>query len=98
MASKAGAAQPANSSSKSTKAASKPATKQRRFPYRKVEDLEEEIINREMRIASLHDELNQGAVRGDGQRVRSIQTEIAEVQQALQTLYEHWEEATELNR
>ncbi len=73
------------------------ATKKRRFPYRKVKDLEEEIFERETRVDELQGLLGQGDVHRDGQRVREIKAEIAGQQQTLATLYEHWEEATELN-
>jgi ATP-binding cassette subfamily F protein 3 len=77
--------------------ASKPAKPKRRFAYRKLEDLEAEIFQREGRIEELHAALAQPEVLRDGQRVRKIQAELAEHQQSLQTLYEHWEEAAELN-
>ena len=38
-----------------------------------------------------------GKTYGDGERVRQVHADIAEEQAALSTLYEHWEEASELN-
>jgi ATP-binding cassette subfamily F protein 3 len=75
----------------------KPPRTKRRFPYRKVADLEEEIFQRETRLEELHGQLAQGDTHRDGDRVRQIKAEIARQKEALQTLYKHWEEATELN-
>lgn len=74
-----------------------PSRAKRRFPYRKVADLEEEIFEREGALEELHRQLARGDTHRDGDRVRRIKAEIARQQGALQTLYEHWEEATELN-
>jgi ATP-binding cassette subfamily F protein 3 len=74
----------------------KPARK-RRFPYRKVEDLEREIFERETHIAEMHAALAQPDTHRDGNRVRQLMADIEQEQQALETLYAHWEEATELN-
>jgi ATP-binding cassette subfamily F protein 3 len=79
------------------KNAGKPAKPKRRFPYRKVEDLEAEIFQRESRIEELHTALTQPDVLRNGQRVREIQAEVIQHQESLETLYDHWEEATELN-
>ncbi len=69
----------------------------RRFPYRKVEDLEAEVFRRETRVEELHAMLAMPETHRDGRRVRDLKTEIAEQQEVLRTLYQHWEEATELN-
>ncbi|HVA47210.1 MAG TPA: ABC-F family ATP-binding cassette domain-containing protein [Pirellulales bacterium] len=66
-----------------------------RFPYRKPAEVEAEIIERETRIAELHADLVSPEVVRDGRRVKEIQTEIAEQEAAVKTLYEHWEEAAE---
>ena len=100
---KAGEESPETQSSESQKGAAKaqesrqPARTKRRFPYRKVADLEEEIFERETCIEKLHKELAQGDTHRDGDRVREIKAEISRHQEALSVLYEHWEEATELN-
>ncbi len=75
----------------------KTSPSKRRFPYRKVADLEEEIFAREASLKQLHEELAQGRTHRDGDRVRQIKAEIVRHDEALQTLYAHWEEATELN-
>ncbi len=80
----------------SDKSSKKPA-KKRRFPYRKLSDLEQDIIARESSLERLHHELAQPKTLRNGARVRSIKTQIAQEQAALKILYAHWEEATELN-
>jgi ATP-binding cassette subfamily F protein 3 len=73
------------------------SAKKRRFPYRKVADLEDEIFERETCIEALQSELTQPEVLRDGDRVRQIKLQIEEEQAALKGVYEHWEEASELN-
>jgi len=77
--------------------ADKQARPKRRFPYRKVADLEQEIFERETRLAEAQAEMLLPEVLRDGRKVREVQERIATDQAALATLYEHWEEATELN-
>ncbi len=74
----------------------KPARK-RRFPFRKVSDIENEIIERETKLHELHGQLAEPSIVRDGQRVRELKLEIEQQQVAIKTLYEHWEEASELN-
>jgi len=69
----------------------------RRFPYRKVADLESEIFDHESKLESLQAELTEPDVLRDGDKVRAIQADIETVKAALTQLYAHWEEATELN-
>lgn len=71
--------------------------RKRKFPYRKVADLEEEITEYEVQIEQLHRQLTQPDILRDGVRIKQIQKLIEEHQQQLSTLYEHWEEASELN-
>ncbi len=99
-------AQPSKSSSKSKKSGgntkkaadeSKKQTPKRRFPYRKVADIEDEIFKRETTIQELQRELSLPHVVRDGERVRQIKLQLEEEQAATKSLYEHWEEATEKN-
>jgi ATP-binding cassette subfamily F protein 3 len=71
--------------------------RKRRFPYRKVEDLEADIQEQETHLQQLHAALALPDTHRDGQKARQLKAEIAETQQALETLYSHWEEAAELN-
>ena len=75
----------------------RPSAKKRRFPYRKVTDLEDEIFARETSIETLQSELTQPEVLRDGERARQVKLQIEQEQATLKGLYEHWEEATELN-
>jgi ATP-binding cassette subfamily F protein 3 len=74
----------------------KPARK-RRFPYRKAADLEAEIQKRESRIEEIHGLFAQPDIHRGGDHVRQLKAEIVEHQEALAQLYEHWEEALEMN-
>jgi ATP-binding cassette subfamily F protein 3 len=84
-------------SGKTSKKSAKKPGKKRRFPYRKVSDLEDEIFIRETLVQEFQKELAQPETLRNGDRVRSITAKIAEEQESLKTLYEHWNEATELN-
>jgi len=84
-------------SGKQSKKSSKKSGKKRRFPFRKVSDLEDEIFIRETLVQEFQKELAQPETLRNGDKVRSITAKIAEEQEALKTLYEHWNEATELN-
>jgi len=74
-----------------------PPRRKRKFPYRKAADIEAEIAGREAQIEQLHAALTDPQVLRDGQRVKQIKAELEEQQAALPPLYEHWEEAAELN-
>ena len=71
--------------------------RKRRFPYRKVEDIEAEIFEKETQIETLHERLGTPEVLRDGDQIKRIQQRIEAARAELQPLYEHWEEASELN-
>jgi ATP-binding cassette subfamily F protein 3 len=71
--------------------------RKRKFPYRKLAEIEADIHNRETRVAELHDLLAQPDTHRDGNRVRQFMAEVEEQKQRLEQLYEHWELAAELN-
>lgn len=75
----------------------KAGRRKRKFPYRKTADIEADIAQRETRIQELHVALTDPQVLRDGPRVKQIKAELEEQQAALPPLYEHWEEAAELN-
>jgi ATP-binding cassette subfamily F protein 3 len=85
------AARPGNANSDS------PPAKKRRFAYRKTADIEQEIAHREQRIKDIHEQLALPETHRDGNLVRQLKNEIAEHNEALPQLYEHWEQAAELN-
>ena len=71
--------------------------RKRKFPYRKVADLEADIATLEARIAELQELLGNPDTYRDGQKAREVKDEFESGQQRLAELYEHWEEASELN-
>jgi ATP-binding cassette, subfamily F, member 3 len=83
----------------SAAASSKPdkERRKRKYPYRKAVEIEAEIAKRESRIEQLHQLFANEDVLRDGTKVKELKTELAGHEVALPQLYEHWEEATELN-
>jgi ATP-binding cassette subfamily F protein 3 len=71
--------------------------RKRKFPYRKVVDLEDEIASAETRLAELQEDMGDPDFYRDGQRVRETRAAYDELQTRLAQLYEHWEEAAQLN-
>ena len=71
--------------------------RKRRFPYRKVAELEAEIAERETGLRELERLLASSELYRDGDRVKETTHAFEETKQLLQRLYEHWEEAVELN-
>ncbi|MFM8252743.1 MAG: ABC-F family ATP-binding cassette domain-containing protein [Planctomycetota bacterium] len=75
----------------------KPAKRKRKFPYRKVADIEAEIQQVEGRVAELHDMMTQSDVLRDGRRMKEVNDELTAAEATIGRLMEHWEEAVELN-
>ncbi len=75
----------------------KPEKRKRKFPYRKVSDIEDEIFIRETHMQTLNDDLLKPENLRDGEKMKSLQAEIKAEEEAIKQLYEHWEEASELN-
>jgi ATP-binding cassette subfamily F protein 3 len=71
--------------------------RKRRFPYRKVEDLEADIAAGETRLRELEQLLASPALYRDGEKVKETTRAFEETRAQLQQLYEHWEEAVELH-
>jgi len=71
--------------------------RKRKFPYRKIEDLEADIAATETTIQELEQLLASPELYRDGERVKQITRAFEESRMRLQQLYEHWEEAVELN-
>ena len=59
--------------------------------------VEADILERETQLEEAHAKLILPETVRDGRLVKQRQAEIAELQSALAQLYEHWEEAAELN-
>jgi ATP-binding cassette subfamily F protein 3 len=90
-------AQAANKGGSGGKAADKPGKRKRKFPYRKVPDIEADILTAETRLKELEEALASPDLYRDGERVKQTTKEFEEIKGRLAQLYEHWEEATELN-
>ncbi|MFM9118071.1 MAG: ABC-F family ATP-binding cassette domain-containing protein [Planctomycetota bacterium] len=75
----------------------KPAKRKRKFPYRKVADIEAEIQQVEGRVAELHEMMTQSDVLRDGRRMKEVNDELTAAEATIGRLMEHWEEAVELN-
>ncbi|HEY2411786.1 MAG TPA: ABC transporter C-terminal domain-containing protein, partial [Pirellulaceae bacterium] len=71
--------------------------RKRKFAYRKAAEIEQEIAERESRIEELHQLFASDEVLRDGAKVKGLKVELDGHQAALPALYEHWEEATEMN-
>lgn len=80
-----------------TPATEQPARRKRRFPYRKVAEIEHEIHQREAAIDEINGLLIEPDVLRNGERVRTLKQQLTDHQETLARLYEHWEEAAELN-
>jgi ATPase subunit of ABC transporter with duplicated ATPase domains len=71
--------------------------RKRQFPYRKVNAIEADIASHESRIEELHFELANPSVLRDEHKIKSVKNELVSLKNSLQMLYDHWEEAMELN-
>jgi ATP-binding cassette subfamily F protein 3 len=97
---KATTASPAAKSAKATAAKSTEAKKERRtrkFPYRKTAEIEADILEHETQIEDLQARMILPDTLRDGRLVKQLQAEIDKLRGELPQLYEHWEEASELN-
>src|SRR5262245_1944462 len=71
--------------------------RKRKFPYRKVPDIEADIATTEKKVADLEASLQTPEVYRDATRIRETMSELEKTKDALAVLYQHWEEAVELN-
>ncbi len=71
--------------------------KKRKYPYRKAADVEADIATAEARVAELEAMLQDGEIYKDAPRFQAALDALEETKAKLPTLYEHWEEAVELN-
>lgn len=71
--------------------------KKRRFPYRKVEDLEADIAQHETKLRDLERLLASADLYRDGNKVKETTSAFEQTKVTLKQLYEHWEEAVEMN-
>ncbi len=78
-------------------AAAKPAKRKRQFPYRKVAEIETEIGAEEARLKNLEAELASPDLYREGAKVQEKMQAFEDLKVKLKQLYDHWEEAVELN-
>lgn len=71
--------------------------RKRKFPYRKAAELEQDIARLEAEIAELEGALASPDVYKDAEKVRETMALLERHRAELPKLYEHWEEAVELN-
>ncbi len=71
--------------------------RKRKFPYRKIEDIERDVAEKEKRLEELQQLMADPDVNRDSQRIKQVLQEYEQTRQELDRLYEHWEEALELN-
>jgi ATP-binding cassette subfamily F protein 3 len=91
------AAKPQATESSRPPAPPKPAKRKRQFPYRKVEDLEADIAAEEAEARRLEESLASPDLYRDANKFRDVMRQFEEAKAKLLKLYEHWEEAVELN-
>jgi ATP-binding cassette subfamily F protein 3 len=86
-----------NSAPTESKTAGNTTRRKRKFPYRKVEEIESEIADNESLVEQLEAEMADPAIHRNGDRAREITQQYTETKSRLERLYQHWEEAVELN-
>jgi ATP-binding cassette, subfamily F, member 3 len=74
-----------------------PAKRKRKFPYRKVPDIEKDIAAAEKKVTELETALQTPDVYKDATRLRDTMRDLEKAKDKLAQLYQHWEEAVELN-
>ena len=73
------------------------AKRKRKFPFRKVEEIEADIDKYEEEKLDMEAALEDPETYRDGRRALEVQEKLADAQEMLARLYAHWEEAMELN-
>lgn len=71
--------------------------RRRKFPYRKLEEIEADLALEEEELKALETLMASPELYKDGERVKETTRAFEETKQRLQQLYEHWEEALDLN-
>jgi ATP-binding cassette subfamily F protein 3 len=72
-------------------------TRKRRFPYRKAHAIEQDIAEVERDLAETEAALADPEIYRNGEQVRTVRTKYEQLKTRLIEMYEHWEEAVELN-
>jgi ATP-binding cassette, subfamily F, member 3 len=74
-----------------------PERRKRRFPYRKSDEIEAEIHDLEAKVLSLEAALQDVDIYKDAGKLKSTMADLDKVKARLPGLYDHWDEALELN-
>jgi ATP-binding cassette subfamily F protein 3 len=69
----------------------------RKFGYRKAHDLEADILAKESLLTECEGQLVDPDVYRDGRKVKEVGDRIARLKAEIAELYEHWQQAVELN-
>jgi ATP-binding cassette subfamily F protein 3 len=77
--------------------AAKSGKRKRKFPYRKLEEIESEIAAHESQARQLEAALASSETYRDAGKLKETMRGFEETKAKLHQLYEHWEEAVELN-
>ena len=91
------AAEAQERSNSASNAARSGEKRKRRFPYRRPAEIEREIAEVEARVGELEGLLAQSSTWKDHVKAVDTQKRHGELKTQLETLYQHWEEALELN-
>jgi ATP-binding cassette subfamily F protein 3 len=75
----------------------KPRQRKRKYPFRKTDDIEADLAAAEARLRELEQLLASPDLYRDGERVKETTRAFDKLKRELQILYEHWEEALDLN-
>ncbi len=75
----------------------KPPKRKRRFPYRKVADIEKEIAEKEELAAKLEGDMVDPEIYRNHVKLNETMNLLEDTKNQIAQLYEHWEEASELN-
>lgn len=78
-------------------AAVEPSRPKRKFPYRKMEDIEAEIGQREANLKQIELDLANPEVLRNRERVLEATRRMEDETEKIKQLYEHWHEASERN-
>ena len=73
------------------------AKRKRKFPYRKVHEIEKDIEQTENELAKVHEDLADPEVLRDKHKVLEANQRLGQLKSDLEQLFAHWEEASELN-
>ena len=71
--------------------------RKRKFPYRKVEELEKEVMDQEELVAELEAKLASPEIYRDANLVKETMQDFEDAKDRLKIMYDHWEESIELN-